>query len=117
MTSEGAGDRAQDVGRRHRRKGQPSAETVALLESYRQAMRDELRDVLAEIRGKAPEPGLLPDAAGTVVRPAIAERAKLWDLGIRLGRELGAAIDEPELEAAPPRARARRPRAIDFGGE
>lgn len=114
MTADGPGDRPQDVGRRHRRKGRPSAETVALLEAYRQAMRDELRAVLGELEPVAPG-GLMPDAPK--VRPPIAERARLWDLGIRLGRELGSAIDEPELEPAPPRARARRARAIDFGGE
>lgn len=112
--------RAQDQGRRHRRAGKPSAETSTLLVRYQAAMRAELSGLLDELRGKLPPAGLLDDAglAAEVQRPALKERTALWDLAVRLARELGtevdpAAADHGTTGAAAP---ARRPRRrIDFG--
>jgi hypothetical protein len=108
--------RAQDQGRRHRAKGQPSPATTALLVRYQQAMRDELAGVLDELHGAAPAPGLMLDGkpAG-VVRPSLSDRAKLWDLAIRLGRELGTAIDVVPDAPAPTARRAPRRAPVDFG--
>jgi hypothetical protein len=103
------GDRPQDVGREHRRRGGPSPETEELLERYRAAMRAELDDLLGEIR---PAGGQLT-LEGGAARPALEQRRALWDLAIKLGRELAAA-PEPiapggsEPAAVPgPRKRSR----------
>ena len=90
MTAEPVGAREQDVGRSHRRHRAPSPETAELLERYQAAMRAELEDVLAEIR---PAVGQLT-ITGAVQRPALEQRRALWDLAIKLGRELGSAIVE-----------------------
>jgi hypothetical protein len=108
-------ERPQDVGRIRRRRGAASPETAELLTAYQSAMRDELRTLLVELAGKAPERGL-----GLVnterVRPSIETRKSLWALAIQLGRELGSAIDAdpvPLTPATAPRAARRRP--VDFG--
>jgi hypothetical protein len=105
--TDAAGDRPQDVGRKHRRRPPSTVETEAILERYRAEMRLELADLLDEIR---PAVGQLT-IDGAVGRPPLERRRALWDLGIKLGRELGAAPDpiapadlEPELAA---RRRAR----------
>lgn len=88
-------------------------------------MRDELRAVLHELRGKVPDPGLhlLDDAIarGDVaerIRPPLKERVPMWDLAIKLGRELGTEVDgSPATDQAQP-AVARGPRRrkrVDFG--
>ena len=106
--------RPQDQGRRHRRAGRPSEATRTLLTTYQQAMRDELEAVLLELRGREPEAGLLeaelPPAKP--VRPSLRDRQALWDLAIKLGRELGSEIDTaPAVPAdAEPAAPARRRR-------
>lgn len=118
--SEALTGRPQDQGRPHRRRGAPSPETASLLLAYRAAMRAELRAVLDELRGK-PKPaglGLLPEAAVELERPSIEGRVRLWDLGIKLGRELGAEVDEPPAGGASEgagSARPRRRRRVDFG--
>lgn len=92
--------RPQDLGRPHKRRAPgPPPETVAILEAYRGAMRAELGDVLLELR---PEREQLTITGGAErIRPALAERLKLWDLAIKLGRELNApgdhALDEEPL--------------------
>ena len=87
-------DRPQDVGRAHRKAGAPGPETARILEAYRNAMRAELEDTLAELR---PEAGQLTIAGG-VKRPELAERVKLWNLAIVLARELGSSVDIPAPE-------------------
>ena len=78
--------RPQDLGRSHHRSSTtPAPETVAVLDRYRAAMRLELDAVLEELRAR--RPGLLPDVPGELVVPR-AERLRLWDLAIKLGREL-----------------------------
>lgn len=84
-------------------------------------MRDELRACLADLRGKVPDRGLLdaelPDPPAPE-RPNLTDRARLWDLAIKIGRELGTAVDPspdvgtPEL-GIPPRPRRRG--KVDFG--
>ncbi len=120
--TEAAGGRPQDQGRTHRRRGRPSAETSSLLADYQAAMRDELRDVLGELRGKPPAAGLLDDPANppAPVRPPLTERARLWDLAIKVGRELGTEVDVtpaageagPAQPAGPRKWRRGR---VDFG--
>lgn len=112
------GGRAQDQGRRHRRRGSPSAETASLLAEYQEAMRTELRAVLAELRGVVPDTGLgLDGPAAGPVRPKLAERMKLWDLAIKVGRELGTEVDgsRSDADAQPPTPRKRSRARIDFG--
>jgi hypothetical protein len=90
---------------RARHRGAPSPETAEILERYRSAMRRELRHVLDGIEASGAE---LP-----------AERAKRWDLAIKLGRELGSReTREPEAPAAisrpsaPPRLTAAQRREL-----
>jgi hypothetical protein len=92
--------RPQDLGRPHRRaRPGPTPETARILERYRAAMRAELERLLEEIGAR--RPGLLPDVPGELVIPP-PERAKLWELAIKLGRELGApGLAELEEEPAP----------------
>jgi hypothetical protein len=104
----------------HRRKGAPSAATRSLLEDYQAAMRAELRGLLEELAPR-PSDGQL-DLTGAPVPPRklpLGERAKVWDLAIRLGRELGTELDlapaEAEAEEAP-RRHGPRPRSrVDWG--
>jgi hypothetical protein len=129
MAEPAAGDRAQDVGRSHRRMRRVEArqltsdERVALLErspleAYGEAIRaatwlyaaDELaavmlRDVLAELAG-GPSPGdgldgrPLPGA-----KVALGDRLKLWGLALELAGELGLTTDARRrigLELTPP---------------
>lgn len=113
MTDNG---RPQDEGRRHRRKGAPSAATRALLGAYQGAMRDELRDTLAELR-PAPTTNVLGET--TTMRPALVDRLRLWDLAIKLGRELGTEIDPGPSPSDVARTGPSRPRAgrgrVDYG--
>jgi len=113
--------RPQDVDRSHRRRaGTPAPETEALLELYRATMRAELRELLAEIRPGPPATGQL-DMSGNVQapKPKLEERRALWDLAIKLGRELSSVTLEPGwsgvLDSTAPalggrRADARAPR-------
>ena len=84
------GDRPQDVGRSHHRQGGPSVETELLLERYRAEMRLELADLLLEIRPATGQLGAFGETAAPV-RPGLDARRALWDLAIKLGRELAAA--------------------------
>jgi len=104
--------RPQDAGRSHKRRGAPSPETAALLTRYQAAMRDDLAALLEDLAPKVPH-GLLADAPAE--RPNLADRTRLWDLAIKLGKELGSAIDaDPvSLEPAIPRPRARG--RVDYG--
>jgi len=87
-----ASDRPQDAGRRHARRGAPSGETLELLTRYRQALRDELGETLTELR---------PESAKA--KPALASRLKLWDLALKLARELGSGTDaQPPAPSAAP---------------
>jgi hypothetical protein len=117
--------RPQDQGRRHRRAGKPSAETTTLLVRYQAAMRAELSALLADIAGRMPDHGLLGAAPGEdiqPVRPALKDRAPMWDLAVKLARELGTEVDPAggvggdttPAAAAKPRKWARS--RIDFGG-
>ena len=107
MTAGQDAARPQDAGRRHARKGAPSPASAALLERYQDAMRAELNAVLDEIRGAESPAGLLDGPV--TVRPPLRDRAALWDLAIKIGRELGASIDPtPVPTAAPVRGGRRR---------
>ena len=94
MTIETA--RPQDVARPHRRtRGTPQPETERLLERYRAAMRAELEDLLEEIRPAPADSGQI-ELGGEIprARPKLEERRALWDLAIKLGRELGSPMAE-----------------------
>lgn len=109
-------DRPQDVGRRHGRTRREGGADRALIERYQATMRDELGALLDELAPKVQDQGL-----GMVAippkRPDLTTRSKIWDLAIKLGRELGTAIDPdplPSGPAAPSRPRARK--RVDYGG-
>jgi hypothetical protein len=117
MAADVDGTRPQDAGRSHARKGSPSRATLSLLADYQEAMRAELRTVLRDLAPVMPPPGLglVQDEAK---RPSLADRTKLWDLAIKLGRELGTEIDPGPLEPAGPAKdrEPRRGRRVDYGG-
>jgi hypothetical protein len=117
MTADVDGSRPQDVGRRRTKRGRPSAATLSLLSDYQESMRAELRALLTSLEPVPPAPGLglVKEEAK---RPELAERARIWDLAIKLGRELGTEIDPgPLTPAGPAKERApRRARKVDFGG-
>lgn len=108
--------RPQDQGRPHRARGKPSPATSTLLARYHAAMRSELEATLVEIAG-ATVVGLLETE---VKRPPLADRMKLWDLAIKLGRELGTEVDPGPLPGDPAPAAKRsggiRRGRVDFGG-
>lgn len=89
----GVDDRPQDVGRSHHRAGELAPETAELLERYRSAMRLELAGLLGEIR---PDAGQLT-IAGDVTLPSLEKRRALWDLAIKLGRELAGGPGDAGL--------------------
>lgn len=110
--------RPQDVGRRHRRRGQPSSETRLLLTDYHGAMRRELRGLLAELEPSAVDaPQMQLDGKPKPPeRPKLEQRARVWDLAIKLARELGTSIDVPAEEGETPATTAApRKRRVDFG--
>jgi len=76
----------------------PEPATLELLDRYRASMRRELARVLDAIERLPPE-----DAS---------DRAKRWDLAIKLGRELGARdhMTAEELEPLTRHTPARAPR-------
>lgn len=86
-------------------------------------MRHELSALLDELRGRVPDPGLhLLDEAierGDVaerIRPELKARIPMWDLAIKLGRELGTEVDPgPGADSPAPAPRLRRRGRIDFG--
>jgi hypothetical protein len=103
-------DRPQDVGRSHhgRRRSEPAPATAEVLEAYRVAMRDELGELLEELRPDRVQMVML--GQDVRLKPALAERVKLWDLAIKLGRELGAGEELPAAGTiAPPPVDARSP--------
>ena len=112
------GARAQDQGRRHRRRGTPTGATSTLLTRYQSVMRIELTGLLDELEATEPAglglAGEVPKITGT------AERAKRWELAIRLARELGTEVDVRPVEdvaaGAPIRMRPQSRRRADFGG-
>lgn len=81
-------------------------------------MRTELRACLGELAGAPAPPGLLPEDGPPVInRPSLKDRTALWDLAIKIGRELGTAVDvAPATTDAEPTARRPRSRKrIDYG--
>lgn len=101
----GDNDRPQDVGRRHSRKPK-GGEDDPLLIRYQRTMRLELTDLLDALQPVPQDQGL-----GMVEvppkRPSLADRAKIWDLAIKLGRELGSAIDPAPTGAGDSQRTAR----------
>lgn len=112
-------DRPQDVGRRHSRnarRGRPDAASDALLDRYQATMRGELAALLDDLTPKPADLGLglvpAPDS-----RLPIADRMRIWDLAIKLGRELGSAIDPVPVPVVRGPSPARRRARVDYGGE
>jgi hypothetical protein len=115
--------RPQDAGRPHRRRGAPAPEADEILDRYRRELRAELGELLEEIR---PGAGQLTISGGTA-RPTLEVRAKLWELSMKLARELERSAEpEPTTsstpEPAPGRRAARAPRLTaaarrQLGGE
>jgi hypothetical protein len=111
--SEGGKVVTQDIGRRHRKQRRLNAAGTSLLADYQAVMRAELRRLLRDIRGEfkglpenAPPDSLLP----------IDERAKRWNLAIKLAKELGPDIDKPGVKFGQGSAlKPRSPIVVDFG--
>src|SRR5438045_2974930 len=107
------GARPQDVGRRHARKGSPSPETLALLTRYQATMRDEMRGILEALSAVKPV-GLLDVAPELAIPLGDAQRDRLWDRAVKLGRELGSAIDaDPAPAASSPKTTRRSRKRVD----
>lgn len=109
-------DRPQDVGRRHARRKR-EGDGDALVERYYATMRSELAELLDSL---APVPG--DQGLGLVKMPdkrlSLAERTKVWDLAIKLGRELGSRIDPTPgpIAGQTPARRPPPPRGkVDYG--
>jgi hypothetical protein len=98
--------RVQDQGRPHRRNGSPSPASVALLDRYRAELRAEIGELLDELR---PATGQLTLEGGAPARPALDRRRELWDLAVKLARELERGPEpDPTPERSPATARAPR---------
>ena len=82
------GDRPQDVDRSHKRRTGGDPRDDAILERYRAALRAELEDLLAELRPASGQMGAFD--GGAIERPSLDRRRALWDLGIKIAKELGA---------------------------
>jgi hypothetical protein len=80
-------DRPQDVGSDHRRRGSPSAETLAVLADYRAALRVELMSAVAELR----------ELTGSA---DLDRRAQLVGLAVKVARELATGSDATGAPAA-----------------
>lgn len=118
-----ATDRPQDAGRRHRRTREaPSPETDDVLERYRTAIRAELGDVLEEVRPGRAQLTLAGEEER--LKPALGDRLRLWDLAIKLGRELAngeewadrpapATTARPARAGGAPRLTARERRQLE----
>jgi len=116
VTNESAG-RAQDQGRRHRKRGPDGAtspETASRLAAWRDALRAELDLVIVELAGKPAPAGPIPEARPAMVRPSLADRTALVTLGDRIARALGDDVDPPPPPEPPAVTRRRRARP-DFG--
>ena len=103
-------DRPQDVGRSHERK-RKGGEDDPLLVRYQATMRAELGDLLDSLAPIEQDEGLglvkMPPK-----RPPLSERTKIWDLAIKLGKELGSAIDPRPMDAPlTPEGGRSKPRA------
>lgn len=102
--------RPQDVGRRHRKRGTPTAETQTLLAAFRDAQRAELRDVLHELEGVPDPQTTLDGSPPKVKRPNLTQRIKLWDLAIKIAHDLGTEVDVGPAEPTEPADAPRRKR-------
>ena len=74
---------SEDVGRKHRRQRRLNAKDTSILADYQAVMRAELRRLLRDIRGEFKG---LPENASLESLLPIDERAKRWNLAIKLAR-------------------------------
>jgi len=113
-----ANDRPQDVGRSHARK-RPSASSTAnaaLIERWQAVERATLERVTVALEGRDNGKGL-DGSAMPREYPSNSETAALIDLGVKIARDLGSAIDPHPLEAIagpPAPTRARRRHKLDL---
>ena len=108
------GDRPQDVGRSHARRGAPSPATAALLAEWQETQRRVLRYL--NDRAQPKTGGLMPDAPSEW--PSDAELERIVKLGIVVATSLGSAIDADPVPLATPTAGKARPRSrkrVDYG--
>ncbi len=96
------GQRPQDQGRKHRKRGTPSAATASLLAKWQDVKRRELESVIGTFT-PAPSAQTTLDGAPDVKPLAIATRTAWMDYGIKIERSLAGEVDEPpDPDAAPP---------------
>ena len=105
--------RPQDVGRTHARTRKGGPADRALVERYYASMRSWLGRTLDTLEGEAQPDGLHGPVKPKMPTPT--EAGKLWDLAMKLGRELGAEIDPDPLPDAPAARVPARPRKADYG--
>lgn len=86
--------RAQDQARPHTRKRRPTVADVTLIESYRDALRSEIRSCLAELRPIRTGQQTIDGTADTK-RPNLEKRGALIRLMALCVKELGTDVDEP----------------------
>lgn len=115
--------RAQDQGRKHTRRGRPSAATRNLLTAWHGVLRSELAAIVAaleETKTKDVGLGLTdPDPPSLAVPLEDPRRDRYITRGVAIARELGQAIDPPdagEEPGAPATTPRRRRGRVDFGG-
>ena len=106
-------DRPQDVGRQHsktwaRQKREAGTAARALVDRYDETMRAELSDLL-DMLAPVPQDQGLGMVEVPPKRPALSERTRIWDLAIKLGRELGSRIDPADPDTTSSTAGPRRP--------
>lgn len=102
--------RAQDQGRPHSRKRRVPQADRSLIDAYRDALRAELRDAMAELRPADTAQRTL-DGTPDRHRPSLDTRQQLVRFMALCVKELGADLDEEDEAPAPvdgtPRRRGR----------
>lgn len=104
-------DRPQDVGRRHARSAPNTARNGtgdALIERWQRVERETLERVTIRLEGVDKGTGLDGEPLPREY-PSNAETAALIDLGVKIARDLGSAIDPtPAPVVVPPKPRRGR---------
>lgn len=103
-------ERPQDVGRKHAAKGTPATvQDRALIERWQAAERATLERVTIRLEGVDKGMGI-GEVPIPREYPSNSETAVLIDLGVKIARDLGSAIDPDPAPSEPPKSRPTAPR-------